>query len=311
VRHLALERVWGWKDPRNSLTLPFWREVVPALRIVVCVRNPVEVAISLRNRNLRSSTAALKLWLDYNNAILDATSPADRVVTEFTSWLHEPIDELERVATAIGLNPEHSELAQAASLVRRAQRHFEFTWDDLVELEVDPEVLNCYRRLALEADVPSAADWQIPENAARHPALVDPAAVEARLASRGARMRPLEKATAAPRPSEHAHIRRLRLENDQLTDALRYHEQLEESLRQQLRHMQSQRDWHVQDRDSVVRRLEETGAAQHHLEQRLEDKTERVTELERALAELEGTRAVSIQRRYWSMLARLRGRKGS
>src|SRR5262245_43048537 len=30
---------WGWKDPRTSLTLPFWRLLLPDLRVVVVVRN--------------------------------------------------------------------------------------------------------------------------------------------------------------------------------------------------------------------------------------------------------------------------------
>ena len=28
---LSQQPVWGWKDPRNSLTLPFWKELVPNL----------------------------------------------------------------------------------------------------------------------------------------------------------------------------------------------------------------------------------------------------------------------------------------
>src|SRR5256885_733489 len=31
---------WGWKDPRNSLTIPFWRRLIPDLKVIVCVRNP-------------------------------------------------------------------------------------------------------------------------------------------------------------------------------------------------------------------------------------------------------------------------------
>jgi len=41
--------VWGWKDPRNSLTLPFWKSVAPSMKVVVCVRNPVEVARSFQD----------------------------------------------------------------------------------------------------------------------------------------------------------------------------------------------------------------------------------------------------------------------
>src|SRR5919108_108379 len=31
--------VWGWKDPRNSLTLPFWRDLLPKLKTIIIVRN--------------------------------------------------------------------------------------------------------------------------------------------------------------------------------------------------------------------------------------------------------------------------------
>ena len=42
---------WGMKDPRLSLTLPFWRSLLGDHRVVVCVRNPLEVAASLVARN--------------------------------------------------------------------------------------------------------------------------------------------------------------------------------------------------------------------------------------------------------------------
>src|SRR5687768_9094893 len=41
---------WGWKDPRCALTLPFWLSQCPDLFVVACVRNPLEVANSLRRR---------------------------------------------------------------------------------------------------------------------------------------------------------------------------------------------------------------------------------------------------------------------
>ena len=47
-------QVWGWKDPRNSLTLPFWQDLLPGLKTLIIVRNPLEVAYSMREaqRNL-------------------------------------------------------------------------------------------------------------------------------------------------------------------------------------------------------------------------------------------------------------------
>lgn len=38
---------WLWKDPRNALTLPFWRALLPAAKVLVCVRHPEETASSL------------------------------------------------------------------------------------------------------------------------------------------------------------------------------------------------------------------------------------------------------------------------
>ena len=48
---------WGWKDPRNTLTLPIWREVYPEARIIHVVRNGLDVAHSLltREASLRQS----------------------------------------------------------------------------------------------------------------------------------------------------------------------------------------------------------------------------------------------------------------
>lgn len=41
---------WGWKDPRNSLTLPYWLTFFPSARIVHVRRDPEAVAASLRRR---------------------------------------------------------------------------------------------------------------------------------------------------------------------------------------------------------------------------------------------------------------------
>lgn len=38
---------WLWKDPRNSITLQFWKSLLPSMKILVCVRHPAETASSL------------------------------------------------------------------------------------------------------------------------------------------------------------------------------------------------------------------------------------------------------------------------
>jgi len=43
--------LFGWKDPRNTFTLPVWRTVFPNLRAIHIVRHGVDVAASLARRH--------------------------------------------------------------------------------------------------------------------------------------------------------------------------------------------------------------------------------------------------------------------
>ena len=81
---------WGWKDPRTSLTLPFWRSAFGPLQTVVVVRNPLEVVTSLHRRNAFSTALGLTLWQIYAERILDDTSPDERLVTHYDSYFLEP-----------------------------------------------------------------------------------------------------------------------------------------------------------------------------------------------------------------------------
>ena len=42
---------WGWKDPRNTFTLPVWLRVFPQARVIHLIRDAEEVANSLQKRN--------------------------------------------------------------------------------------------------------------------------------------------------------------------------------------------------------------------------------------------------------------------
>ncbi len=58
-------RLIGFKDPRVSLLLPFWRTVVSVRTTVVVVRAPAEVAGSLMRRNGIEPPQSALLWLRY------------------------------------------------------------------------------------------------------------------------------------------------------------------------------------------------------------------------------------------------------
>lgn len=49
---------FGWKDPRNTFTLPVWKQVFPNLRAIHIVRHGIDVAASLAQRHLQALLAA-------------------------------------------------------------------------------------------------------------------------------------------------------------------------------------------------------------------------------------------------------------
>lgn len=61
---------WGWKDPRNSFTLPLWLNLFPKAKIIHVVRNGLDVAISLHKRDKSDLNSCFSLWTKYVNQCL-------------------------------------------------------------------------------------------------------------------------------------------------------------------------------------------------------------------------------------------------
>ena len=68
---------WGWKDPRTTLFLRYWANLIPEANFLLIYRAPWEVIDSLyRRRNLGDEAFdfnpnfALQIWLNYNQELL-------------------------------------------------------------------------------------------------------------------------------------------------------------------------------------------------------------------------------------------------
>ena len=59
--------IWGWKDPRNTITLRFWKNIYPDAKVIHIYRNPMDVAVSLMNREIRFSESGKLRW--YYNVV--------------------------------------------------------------------------------------------------------------------------------------------------------------------------------------------------------------------------------------------------
>lgn len=66
--------LWGWKDPRTTLFLDYWHELVPDAKFIFLYRSPLEVFISLIRREdqyfLFNPEKFLEVWKTYNERVL-------------------------------------------------------------------------------------------------------------------------------------------------------------------------------------------------------------------------------------------------
>ena len=66
---------WGWKDPRNTLTLDFWASMLPDARYVLVYRQPWAVADSMQRLGaevfLQHPEYAYSIWRFYNRRLLE------------------------------------------------------------------------------------------------------------------------------------------------------------------------------------------------------------------------------------------------
>ena len=155
--------LWGWKDPRNSLTLPFWQNLLPDLKTLITVRNPLEVAHSMHDRNGTSHAFGLRLWEIYNRRLIEAASETNRLVTNYDVFFENPEKELQRIANFIGL-PD-AKIRAAAKLVATRRRHTHFTIDQLIDARVSEEAIELYRALVAESSTGRKAQTAKPHQA--------------------------------------------------------------------------------------------------------------------------------------------------
>jgi len=112
ARLCSCEGISGWKDPRGTLTIPAWLEVVRELEIPVRVvgvfRNPVAVANSIvrHERGRVDFAQALNAWCIHNTRLLDlAASLPDRFCWFTTDQPEQNAEaNLNAVAARLGLS---------------------------------------------------------------------------------------------------------------------------------------------------------------------------------------------------------------
>jgi hypothetical protein len=98
--------LWGWKDPRLAL---FIEEIYDHLNnpfFIICLRNPRDIAISLKKRDKIDVEKGLKLinvYYHYIHSFLKNHSKQHRIYLEFDSVRRQPIVIARKISDYLGI----------------------------------------------------------------------------------------------------------------------------------------------------------------------------------------------------------------
>ena len=101
--------VWGFKDPRVTLTLPFWLDAIPQLEFVGTYRHPALVAESLQRRDNMPLDYALELWCGYNECMLAQFARRSFPIVSFDLPSDAYQAQIDHIAKALQLPQPHGD----------------------------------------------------------------------------------------------------------------------------------------------------------------------------------------------------------
>jgi hypothetical protein len=139
--------------------LPFWQRLAPGLRYVICVRNPVDVAYSLRSREgeERGLDEHALDWLRHTASALAYTAGRPRVVVHYERFFTDSEHELRRLAGFLGCEDRLDEpdtMGRIAEFIDPALAHARSESTAIADYPAMPfDVAALYLALKLVADL--------------------------------------------------------------------------------------------------------------------------------------------------------------
>jgi len=108
---------WGWKDPRNTLTLRLWLDLFPEARVIHVIRSGIDVALSLHRRAAQRGVGTpecsdpaycFQLWERYaQEGCAWRTLPESRYLeVYYEELLREPRAQLLEMLRFVGSSPD-------------------------------------------------------------------------------------------------------------------------------------------------------------------------------------------------------------
>jgi hypothetical protein len=170
VRYRDIQKLdfcWGWKDPRNTYTLPLWLDLFPNAKVVHIYRHGVDVANSLYTRCQKtfrhslekyeskkwiypivskrerfiesyrtlSLEGSFQIWEEYIQTAKKHVQSLDNKAIEiqYEELLLAPTEVLKNLVQFVGLTVDHSDLQKISDRFQR-KRAYAFKKDERLQL---------------------------------------------------------------------------------------------------------------------------------------------------------------------------------
>jgi hypothetical protein len=114
---------WGFKDPRTCLTYGFWKQVLPAHKLICVYRAPSEVHAHYtgkRSPDVTRGIRTLRAWYEYNLGMLNAYrqgAPGTRLLIDYGKLMQDEY-QLERLSSFVGRDVKDERVAGLRRAVR-------------------------------------------------------------------------------------------------------------------------------------------------------------------------------------------------
>jgi len=97
-------KIWGWKDPRTCLTLPFWQNIIKKrLVYVIPIRDPEDSANSLVKRDNIDPIKGKLIWTIYNEKIVTYTQDQKKIHIEIEKIYLDPILQINNLLSELNI----------------------------------------------------------------------------------------------------------------------------------------------------------------------------------------------------------------
>lgn len=162
--------MWGWKDPRTSLFLNFWHNLLPQARYIFVYRHPLEVTFSLLRRGkdfdieaLANPFIGLQAWQVYNRAILEfyQQHPDICLLVHVSAIINDTGAFIDASVQKLALSLQNNDVSDLYHPAEFKQLDFPAEIPTLLE-QLAPSVLPLYYHLETIADLPAPTASQPP-----------------------------------------------------------------------------------------------------------------------------------------------------